>query len=31
MNSMPWPIIWANIPGIFLGAATFITAIFSFN
>ncbi|MQS76369.1 SemiSWEET family transporter [Companilactobacillus halodurans] len=26
-----WPIIWANVPGIFLGAATFITAIFTFN
>ncbi|PMD67826.1 hypothetical protein CBP76_12940 [Companilactobacillus nuruki] len=25
-----WPIVWANVPGIFLGAATFITAIFSF-
>lgn len=22
-----WPIIWANIPGIFLGLATFLTAI----
>lgn len=26
-----WPIVWANVPGIFLGAATFITAVFSFS
>lgn len=26
-----WPIVWANVPGIFLGAATFITAIFNFG
>ncbi|WP_099974943.1 MULTISPECIES: SemiSWEET family transporter [Lactobacillaceae] len=25
-----WPIVWANIPGIFLGLATFLTAIFNF-
>ncbi len=25
-----WPIVWANVPGIFLGLITFITGVWTF-